>query len=216
MVMKTRMTLEESPEGPDPAVHPRYGLSDLRASESAAAAAATAPARSSMATLLSSHILHDGELVLLILRPSAWFVLISSLRTIAAILIITIAAMLWGPRLATRVYLDIAAVAIVARLMFGVLSWMGRLYVLTDMRILRLSGVFSVEIFDCPLRKVARTRVIFPVRERLLGLGTIEITPMESHGQPTTWAVVSRPVEVHETIVAAINRAKQNGLGCRM
>lgn len=194
---------------------PSVSFPDVRASESAAASATTS-ARSSMATLLSSHILHDGELVLLILRPSPWFILISSLRTIAAVLILAIAGVMWGPNFSQRVYVDVAAVAIVARLMFGVLAWMGRLYVLTDLRILRLSGVFAVEVFDCPLRKLARTRLTFPVRERLLGLGSIEITPTESHGRGTVWSAVAQPVEVHETIVAAINRAKQNGFGCRM
>ncbi len=169
-----------------------------------------------MATLLSAHILHDGELVLLILRPSVWFILISSLRSIAAVLIIAIAGVLWVPTFSHRFYVDAAAVAIAARLMFAVLAWMGRLYVLTDLRILRLSGVFAINVFDCPLRKVARTRLTFPVRERLLGLGTIEITPADDHGRPTVWSVLAQPVEVHETVVAAINRAKQNGFGCRM
>ena len=30
--------------------------------------------RTSLATLLTSHILRDGELVLLILKPSLWFI----------------------------------------------------------------------------------------------------------------------------------------------
>jgi len=179
------------------------------------ASATVAPARSSMATLLSSHILHDGELVLLILRPSPWFVLLSSLRFIAGVLILVIAGKLWGRGLSERVYIDIAAVAIVARLMLAVLAWMGRLYVLTDLRIVRLSGIFTVQVFDCPLRKVARTKLWFPIRERLLGIGSIEIIPADECGSATLWAMLSRPVEVHETIVAAINRAKQNGFGGR-
>jgi hypothetical protein len=186
---------------------------DVQPSE--ATAAAISGARSSLATLLSSHILHDGELVLLILRPSPWFILLSSLRFIAAVLIVAIAGSMWGPGFSDRVYVDIAAVAIAARLMFAVLAWMGRLYVLTDLRIVRISGVFTVNVFDCPLRKIARTRLWFPIRERLLGVGSIEITPADECGRPTMWAAVSRPVEVHETVVAAINRAKQNGLGSR-
>lgn len=180
-----------------------------------AAAVVVPGVRGSMATLLSSHILHDGELVLLILRPSPWFILLSSLRFIAAVLIVAIGASLWGSDVSDRVYVDTAAVAIVARLMFGVLAWMGRLYVLTDLRIVRLSGVFTVNVFDCPLRKIARTRLWFPVRERLLGVGSIEIVPADDCGRPTLWATLWRPVEVQETIVAAINRAKQNGMGSR-
>ena len=194
------------------------GLADTgcRASEvRAAAGSAVAPARSSMATLLSAHILNDGELVLLVLRPSLWFILLSSLRFSAAVLIAVIGMKLWGRAISDRIYIDIAAVAIVARLMFAVVAWMGRLYVLTDMRILRLSGVFSVDVFDCPLRKVARTRLSFPIRERLLRLGSIEIVPSDADAQATVWSMIARPVEVHETVTAAISRAKQNGFGGR-
>ena len=195
----------------------RSSILDPRSSatQNVEAAAVIAPARSSMATLLSSHILQDGELVLLILRPSPWFILLSSLRFIAAVLILVIGVKLWGGGVSERVYIDISAVAIVGRLMLAVLAWMGRLYVLTDLRILRLSGIFTVAVFDCPLRKIARTRLSFPIRERLLGIGSIEIIPADDCGSPTLWAMISRPVEVHETVVAAINRAKQNGFGGR-
>ena len=174
-----------------------------------------APARSSLATLLTSHILRDGELVLLILRPSFWFIPLSSLRFSAAVLIVAIAGRLWGPMLSDRVYLDVAAVAIVARLMLATLIWMSRLYVLTDLRILRLSGIFAGDVFDCPLRRVARTRLTYTVRERLFGLGSVEITPSDPAVRPATWLMIARPEQVHETVVAAIARAKQNGLGCR-
>ncbi|HEV7299554.1 MAG TPA: PH domain-containing protein [Tepidisphaeraceae bacterium] len=189
---------------------------DCRASElRAASGSAVAPARSSMATLLSSHILNDGELVLLVLRPSLWFILLSSLRFSAAVLIAVIGMKLWGRAISDRVYIDIAAVAIVGRLMYAIVAWMGRLYVLTDMRILRLSGVFTVDVFDCPLRKVARTRLSFPIRERLLRLGSIEIVPADGEMPATVWSMIARPVEVHETVTAAISRAKQNGFGTR-
>jgi hypothetical protein len=195
----------------------RSSTLDLRSSimhhpaASDTAAPVVAPATSSMATLLSAHILHDGELVLLILRPSLWFIPLSSLRFIAAVLIFAIAMVVWDPGASDRVYVETAAVLIVARLMFAVLSWMGRLYVLTDMRIVRLSGVFAVDVFDCPLRKIARTRLTFPVRERIVGVGSIDITPSLSDCRPTQWSTVAHPVEVHETVVAAINRARQGG-----
>ena len=71
-----------------------------------------------------------------------------------------------------------AAIFLLAgRIMWAVLQWMGRLYVLTDMRIVRLSGVFNVEIFDCALRKVATTRLTRTFREKLWRLGSIEIQP---------------------------------------
>src|SRR5882724_7016484 len=64
----------------------------VHASDAAAAAAAAAPVAAepvvstSMATLLTRHILRDGEIVLLILKPSLWTILFASLPTFAAAL----------------------------------------------------------------------------------------------------------------------------------
>src|SRR5437016_11226102 len=53
----------------------------------ATAAAPPVPAITSLATLLTRHVLRDGELVILILRPSLWFVFFSTLRFAAVALI---------------------------------------------------------------------------------------------------------------------------------
>ena len=58
----------------------------VRPSEGAATVAP--PTATSMATLLSRHVLRDGELVVLLLKPSAWFILLSSLRFIAIVVIV--------------------------------------------------------------------------------------------------------------------------------
>jgi hypothetical protein len=99
---------------------------------------------------------------------------------------------------------------IFGRLTWSTLQWMGRLYILTDLRILRLAGVFTVDAYECPLRRIARTRIVRTSRERIVGVGSIEIIPQDEERAIDTWQTVARPKEVHETIVAAINRAKQH------
>src|SRR5438270_12610376 len=65
----------------------------------AAPAAAQAPfATSSLATLLTRHILRDGEIVLLICRPSLWSVFFSTLPFAAVALILGMSTKLWAPR----------------------------------------------------------------------------------------------------------------------
>jgi hypothetical protein len=185
----------------------------------AGAGAATAEERRalfpSLATLLTGHLLRDGEVVLLILKPSIWLILFSVMRFTAAVLIVVIAANLWLPdrHKFGHHYIYAGAFAIAARLMWAVLVWIGRLYILTDLRILRLSGVFTVEIFDCPLRKVGNTRLTYSFRERLWRLGSIEVTPADESRPPFVWQTVRRPVEVHEQVVAAIRQAKEGGCG---
>ena len=183
------------------------------ASEGAATAAARPASSTSLATLLASHILRDGEIVLLILKPSIWFILLSSLRFIAVALIVTIAAKVFNQHAGPyRGYAELGTSVIVGRLMWATLVWMGRLYILTDMRILSISGVFNVEVFDCPLRKVARTRLIRGFEDRIVGVGSIEIIPQDESYPIGLWQTVARPKLVREQIIATIKRAKQGGM----
>lgn len=181
----------------------------------AAASPAAVPVTTSLAALLTQHILRDGELVILILKPSLWFIPLSALRFMAAMAIVLIAAVLLDPHLPgnNRQVLEIGAFIIAGRLMWSILQWMGRLYVLTDLRILRLSGVFNPDIFDCPLRKVARARLIVTLPDRVLGIGSIEIIPFDDAYPIGLWQLIARPRQVHRQVVATIHRAKQGGMG---
>jgi hypothetical protein len=193
------------------------GLKTFAAAD--AAAAAIMPANTSLAKLLASHILRDGEVVLLILRPSLWFILLSSLRFVAGALVLIfgvrfIGASSMSSHGAVRSLVELGVSAISARLMWATLQWMSRLYILTDLRVLSVSGVFNVDIFDCPLRKVARTRVIRSAEERLANVGSIEIIPQDDSFPFGLWQTIAQPALVHEQIVATINRAKQGSNAC--
>jgi hypothetical protein len=184
-----------------PAVHPTEGDAVAHPGRSA----------TSLAVLLTSHILREGELVLLILRPSLWFILLTSLRFIAVVLILLCTAIvLDDSRMA--MYGGVATLALAGRIGWGVLQWINRLYILTDMRILRLSGVFGVEIFDCPLRKVNRTHLLRSFKERLCRVGTIVIEPQAQACPAAAWQIIPRPVEVHQQIESAIRRARHPGM----
>src|SRR5262245_34850543 len=123
----------------------------------------------SLVALLTRHILQDGEIVLLILKPSLWYIILSMLRFAAVVLIVTLAGVVFDDQLRgpARMYIETGMILLGARLTVAILQWYARLYILTDMRIVEISGVFTYHIFDCPLRKVARTRILYTVRERL-------------------------------------------------
>jgi len=194
---------------------PRAFPPTVHAAEGSAAAAAAPPITTSLATLLTSHILQDGEIVLLILKPSLWYIVASCARFLAGVLILVIGSILLSDRVPGRqlTYIDAGIFLIAGRIMWAILQWMGRVYVLTDRRIVVLGGVFTIDIFDCPLRKVARTRILYSARERILRLGTIQIIPGGDDMPDGLWQMIARPMEIHEAMVAAINRAKQGGLG---
>jgi hypothetical protein len=175
--------------------------------------AAAVPSVTSVASLLERRVLRDGELILLILKPSRWYILLSSLLFAGCVAIIACALhlsfMSQTSQSPSRYFIDAGLFVVSCRIMWAILNWMGRIYVLTDQRILRISGVFSIEIFDCPLRKLARARVVRPFGERLLRLGTIEFYPSDETRTGAAWQTVNRPTEVLEHIEAAVRKAKQ-------
>jgi hypothetical protein len=195
-----RIPLQREARTPDALIHPAYNTGS-------AAASPTAP----LAALLTRHIIQDGEVILLILKPSLWFILLSMLRFAAVIFIVMIAGKVFDEHLPgqPRTYVEIGMILLAGRLMWAILQWMSRLYILTDLRIIRLSGVFTPDVFDCPLRKIARTRILYTVRERVLGLGSVEIIPADENYPIGLWQTIARPVAINDQIVAAINRAKQ-------
>lgn len=192
-------------------------LSGCAASEGATPAAA-APADAvligPLAALLTRHVLRDGEVVLLMLRPSLWFIPFVCLRFAAVVLILMINAQIFNEQIHwhARLYNELGTFFLIGRLMVAVLQWLGRLYILTDLRVMQMSGVFGVEICDCPLRKVARVRLVYTLKERLLRLGSVEIIPFDDAFQVGLWQTVPKPREVHRIITQAVRRAKQ-GMG---
>jgi hypothetical protein len=175
----------------------------------AAAPVAAPPAVStSLATLLTRHVLRDGEIILLVLKPSLWTILFSSLPAIAAALIVMISAGLWLPH-HTHIGVEIGLLLIAVRAGAAVMSWAGKLYLLTDLRIVRIAGVLSPQIHDIPLRKVARTRLVASFHERVCRVGSIEIIPESDQWPWSVWQTVACPQKVHDTVRRAIVRAKQ-------
>jgi hypothetical protein len=182
--------------------------------EAAATPAAAAVRTTSLGTLLGSHVLRDGELVLMILKPSLWFIVFNSLAFAISTAVVAAALALADRRMHDHFFLEAALFVIIGRLMWAVLQWMGRIYILTDQRVLRITGVFTVDLFDCPLRKVVRTRIVSSSPEKLVAVGSIEIIPSDEAMPSAVWQTIARPKEIHQRLQAAITRAKQSGTGC--
>lgn len=161
--------------------------------------------------LISRHLFQDGEIVELAMRPSLWWIFFSSLHAllIAAAIILagfTFCDFLPGHR---GWYLEIGVLIALTRLMWATIKWSSRLYVLTNMRVMTISGVFNVTAQEIPLRRLARVRNISALRERLLWLGSLELIPLDENFAITSWVTIRRPREVKKRIRAAMERAQQ-------
>ena len=161
------------------------------------------------ARAMPEQLLQPGETIILLLKPSPLFIVLSPLRFLIIVALITMAAS-WLNNLVpvlrpTDVWLLGVAIA-GGRLFWELLEWLSRLYILTDQRIIRTAGVIRISIFEAPLRRVQHTELIFPLRERLFALGTLGFSTAGTGSMEAYWRMVARPLEVHRQVVQAIRK----------
>ena len=170
-----------------------------------------AAAASPLSLLISRYTFQEGEIIQLAIRPSSWWILFSSWQVILGAAVVALAGMTFSDRLPGRgaMYVELGLMGGLARLMWATIKWMSRIHVLTNLRAMTISGVFTVAVTECPLRRLARVRTITPVREKLLMLGTLELIPMDEHFPINLWQTIRHPGEVQRKIRAAIERSHQ-------
>jgi uncharacterized membrane protein YdbT with pleckstrin-like domain len=170
---------------------------------------AASPAQPS-ATLLPAELLQPGEIIILLLKPSLLYIVLSSLRTLAIIGLVTMAMLYLSAYpimpLTSRDILLLGFGVAGVKLFWQFLEWLSRVYVLTDRRIIRVKGVLRVEVFESLLKNIQHTECLFMLRERLFGLGTLGFSTAGTGLPEAYWQMVSRPLEVHQTVVQAIGR----------
>lgn len=159
------------------------------------------------------HLLDGGELVLLTIKPSMWYIVFRSFRTLLAVaMVIALSYPLshaldplgLSQRLLVRIAIGVAGV----RLLIATLQWVSRLYVLTNRRIMRIRGIFNVDIFECQLTRIQNLFLRFAIYERIFGLGTIGFATAGTGGVEASWENINYPLEVHERVRAAISKAR--------
>lgn len=161
-------------------------------------------------TLLPAELIQPGEIIILLLKPSPWFILLESLRSfavvIAAILLTLAAANFTGFGVRRRDLVAVAVVILGVRLFWQFLDWLGRVYVLTDRRIIRVRGVIRIQVYEAQLKQIQHTITSFSARERLFALGTIGFATAANGAIEVQWRMIDHPLEVHQTVIKALSR----------
>ena len=157
-------------------------------------------------------LLNGSEAIILAIKPSLWYVLLVSGRWLAVLLGVCVAAWLMWQRNffvgQAQLLLGIALVGISIRLVFGLLQWQSRAYILTNFRMLSIRGVLRVDMFQCHLLRLRDVPLTTSTVEKLLGLGTIGLVH-DSSAQPAAyWRNIRRPEQVRQQIIEAINALK--------
>ncbi len=155
-----------------------------------------------------------GEVILLAIRPSAWFIPLVSWPVLAMAIIVAVVVdvagdMLQMQAIASKTAATICSLAAMARLLAALVQWLGRTYILTNMRIIEVRGVMHWAVFQCPLNRVTGVHVSAVAAERLLGLGSLSFDMAPGNGGAgMTWLHVAHPAEIREMVNNAIGRLK--------
>ena len=159
---------------------------------------------------IPAELLDGGEVVLLAIKPSLWFIIFDSARWLvlgAALLIVAATGSLSLGWMSSRMVAQVACLFMVGRLAAALLRWVSRFYVLTNRRVMRMRGVFQADILSCPLVKIRNTRVTVGIHERMTRLGTILFVTEEMPGSDLHWYQIAKVEEVHARVRRAIERA---------
>lgn len=162
------------------------------------------------ATMLPEQLLQPGEVIIVLLKPSPWYIVLASLRALALIgvgLILTFVlnGYGWIP-IAHRDLITIGIGTTCIRLFWQFLQWLSHIYVLTDRRMIRIKGVVRVHVFECQLTQIQHTNLLFSLRERVFGLGTIGFATAGTAASEAFWLMIARPLDVHHQLVQTLNR----------
>lgn len=181
-------------------------------------ATATAPAPPEAAKLpgesvvtVPAQLLDGGEVVILAVKPSLWFLVFDPIRWVAVsvLLLLGVAwlaqSSLWDVSL--NAVAPVVGIALGLRLLVSVLRWVSRVYVLTNRRVMCICGVLRPDIWECVLVRVRNTRLTAEPQEKLVGLGTIEFITEEQPAPQRAWRYISRSEEVHAEVRKAIQHA---------
>lgn len=153
-------------------------------------------------------LLDQGEVVVLAMKPSAWYVLLVSWPVLLAAALVAIAACLLHSAGHGRMALVLCAAAICLRIFVACCQWIGILYVLTNKRVMRLYGVARVEVVSQSLLEITEVSIVSTALETPLGVGSICFAGRQGVLVEPTWTSVARPVEVKDAVNDAIGRAR--------
>ena len=169
------------------------------------------PAARAVAAGLPADLLQGDETILLLLKPHPLYIVLSCLGTLALL-----AAVAFGSIALQRYYeverfpergmIGLCLLLAGLRLSWQMLEWVSRTYILTDRRVIRIMGVGRVQMFQAELRRIQHTQILWTLRERLFGLGTISFSTAGRSIPEAYWVMVADPIAVHKKILHAVER----------
>lgn len=169
-----------------------------------------------------------GERVIYDARPSVWYILVRGIPdAVPAVVLLVVVWLLRGLTVPAAEILDPSLAAAIgrwlgffswlivafaaARLVWAVLDWFCRRYVMTEVRVVALRGVIRTVRFDLPLRRVQHLAVTRSFLERVFGVGTIAAASAGTGEHEIVWRSVARPDEALRAVRARADEVSRSG-----
>lgn len=157
----------------------------------------------------------EGEKVLLSIRPHPLFIVLNVLGKLVFLAVVGSGGWWIANRYDVGIHglsvvLSVVAIGLIV-LGWQALEWACRLYVLTDRRVLRVSGVLRQYAVDMPLESVQHVVVRRSIRERLFSLGTLAFASAGTAWVEIVWLMVGRPQEKLTTVRGALTSKDETG-----
>lgn len=166
------------------------------------------------ATLLPADLIQGDEIIVLLLKPSLWFILLGCLEPIVALgLVVAVGYIVEGlpgvPRYDPNRLLALGLILIAVRVTWQFMVWLSHVYVLTDRRVVTVKGFLRPMVFEAKLGALTHTNLVISLRERPVGLGSIVFATAGTASPESSWLMLRRPLAVHRKIVQTINRYRK-------
>ena len=164
---------------------------------------------------IPERVLRDGEQIILTVKPSVWFILLNSMQPLiilGAMIAFVASVDVIGLRLAGEIRRGLLLGLLLGMgltLLLSCFRWVGRLYVLTDRRLLRISQIFRVNVFECELSRISGVDIVQGVAERIVGIGSLKFEIEDNPYSNPDWTNIAQTQNVAEEIRAAVSRARK-------
>lgn len=165
---------------------------------------------------LEQQLLSDGEEILLATRPSAWSIVLTSWPWIVlgggSVVLLLLVTHLAGLEAEGR-HRPLAAllmIVVLIRLVLASVAWAGKLYLVTNLRLLTARGLTRPEVDGVPLVHLRDVSLCISPGERVLGLGSllVEVVAQGSPMREVVWQHLSNPRRIQALIEDAASRAQ--------
>jgi len=157
-------------------------------------------------------LLEDGEAIILAVKPSPWSVILNAWPVLAVLGLIGlggyVAEDFGGAGIRPRTVLLFCIAVAGLRIAFGGCQWMGRLYLLTNRRVIWIRGAWKANITQCPLSKIHQTHVSTSPAERIVGIGSLFFSMLDGDVAEPVWPNIARPAEVQEIVNDTLRRSR--------